>query len=184
MDRKTALEIVKKQLTEQRYEHTVRVTDTAIQLAGKYGVDGEKAELAGILHDYAKFRPAEEMKELIEQDSQLPDDLLTYNLELWHAPVGAVMIEKETGLSDWEILQAIRSHTTGRAGMSSLEKVIFLADYIEPGRHFPGVQEVRDIAEKNLDAAVIQALRNTVGFLMGKGEKVYPDTIAAYNSLI
>ncbi|HEX7063860.1 MAG TPA: bis(5'-nucleosyl)-tetraphosphatase (symmetrical) YqeK [Bacillales bacterium] len=184
MDRKTALKIVKKQLTDRRYEHTVRVTDTAIRLAGKYGVDCEKAELAGILHDYAKFRPKEEMKEMITQESRIPDDLLAYNLELWHAPVGAVMLEKEAGISDREILQAITSHTTGRAGMSRLEKVIFLADYIEPGRNFPGVQEVREVAEHDLDAAVVRALRNTVGFLMEKGEKVYPDTIAAYNSLV
>ncbi|HEX7063668.1 MAG TPA: bis(5'-nucleosyl)-tetraphosphatase (symmetrical) YqeK [Bacillales bacterium] len=184
MDRETALKIVKRQLTERRYEHTVRVTDTAVRLAEKYGADTEKAELAGILHDYAKFRPEDEMKEMIRQSGELPDELLSYDLELWHAPVGAVLIRKEAGISDPDILKAIESHTTGRAGMSLLEKVIFLADYIEPGRDFPGVDQVRELAENDLDAAIVQALKNTVQFLMGKGHKVYPDTIAAYNNLV
>jgi len=182
MDRETALEIVRKQLTKRRYEHTVRVTDTALALAIKYGADRNKTELAAALHDYAKFRPEEEMKHIIEEDDGIGDDLLSYNLELWHAPVGAHLVEEEVGISDPDILRAIRYHTTGRADMTLLEKVIFLADYIEPGRDFPGVEEVR--REDNLNTAIVQALGNTVIFLIDKKQKVHPDTIAAYNSLV
>ncbi|HET7580887.1 MAG TPA: bis(5'-nucleosyl)-tetraphosphatase (symmetrical) YqeK [Bacillales bacterium] len=184
MDRETALEIVKPQLTQRRYEHTVRVTDTALDLAEIYSVDRDKTEIAGILHDYAKFRPKEEMAHLIEEEGSLPDELLSYHIELWHAPVGAVLVEKETGISDPDVLGAIRYHTTGRDGMSQLEKVIFLADYIEPGRDFPGVDHVRELAKNDLDGAVVQALVNTITFLMKKKAKVHPDTLAAYNSLV
>jgi predicted HD superfamily hydrolase involved in NAD metabolism len=184
MDRDTALEIVRKQLTKRRYEHTVRVTDTALALAVTYGADREKTELAAALHDYAKFRPEEEMKHIIKEDDGIPDELLSYNLELWHAPVGAHLVEEEVGISDPAILGAIRYHTTGRAEMTLLEKVIFLADYIEPGRDFPGVDDVRKLAEHDLNAAIVQALSNTVIFLMGKKQKVHPDTMAAYNSLV
>lgn len=184
MDRVTALGIVKPQLTGRRYQHTIRVTDTAIELAKQYGVDEEKSELAGILHDYAKFRPPEEMKSIIEKEENIPGDLLQYAEELWHAPVGAYLVEHEVGVGDEEILLAIQYHTTGRANMTLLEKVIFLADYIEPGRDFAGVDTVRKLAKNDLDRAVIQSLSNTVEFLMNRKQTVYPETIAAYNALV
>lgn len=92
--------------------------------------------------------------------------------------------EKEAGITDAEILDAIAYHTSGRVGMSLLDKVIYLADYIEPGRSFPGVEEVRQTAKQNLDHAVIQALRNTVAFLMKRNQAIYPDTFNTYNDLI
>ena len=113
-----------------------------------------------------------------------PKIYLNFNSELWHAPVGAYLVEKEAGITDREILDAIRYHTTGRLGMTLLEKVVYLADYIEPGRHFPGVDEVRDIAKKNLDIALIQAVKNTIVFLMKKNQAIYPDTFQTYNDLI
>ena len=88
MERQEALTIVKKQLTEQRYQHTIGVMETAIKLAKQYGADVKKAELAAIFHDYAKFRPKEEMKQIILEQN-MPKDLLSYNSELWHSPVGA-----------------------------------------------------------------------------------------------
>lgn len=184
MDRNTALAIVKEQLTERRYEHTIRVTDTALELAEKFGTDRDKTELAGILHDYAKYRSKEEMQAVIEREEGLPDELLSFNIELWHAPVGAVLVEEEVGITDSDILRAIRYHTTGRSGMTLLEKIIFIADYIEPGRSFPGVEQVRELVEVDLDAAIVRALSNTVTFLMKKKQKVYPDTFSAYNSLV
>ncbi|WP_210366914.1 bis(5'-nucleosyl)-tetraphosphatase (symmetrical) YqeK [Bacillus sp. REN3] len=183
MERKEALDIVKGQLTEHRYQHTLGVMETAIKLAGKYGVDMEKAELAAIFHDYAKFRPKDEMKKMIIEQ-RMPKDLLEYNSELWHAPVGAYLAEKEAGITDREVLDAIRYHTSGRVGMTLLDKVIYLADYIEPGRHFPGVEEIRELAEKDLDLALVQAMKNTIQFLMKKNQPVYPDTFQAYNSLV
>ncbi|KON86971.1 phosphohydrolase [Sporosarcina globispora] len=183
MNRDEALAIVKKQLTEHRYLHTVGVMETAIKLADKYGADKKKAELAAIFHDYAKFRPKEEMKEIIIREG-MPGDLLDYNSELWHAPVGAFLTEKEAGINDIEVLDAIRYHTSGRPGMTLLEKIIYLADYIEPGRHFPGVDEVRDLVQTSLDIALIKSVQNTIMFLMKKGQPVFPASFQTYNDLV
>lgn len=183
MERDKALSIVKEQLTERRYLHTIGVMDTAIVLARKFGSNEKKAELAAIFHDYAKYRSKEEMEKIIAQEN-MPADLLKANIELWHAPVGAFLVEKEAGINDEEILNAIRFHTTGRAGMTVLEKVIFLADYIEPGRKFPGVDKVRQLAKENLDLALIKALKNTISFLLEKNQPIYPDTVHTYNDLL
>ncbi|RAK22461.1 putative HD superfamily hydrolase involved in NAD metabolism [Anoxybacillus vitaminiphilus] len=183
MERHEALEMVKKQLTEHRYQHTIGVMETAVALAEQYGADVKKAELAAIFHDYAKFRPKEEMKRIILEQN-MPKDLLLYNTELWHAPVGAYLVEKEAGISDVEILDAIRYHTSGRPNMTLLEKIVYLADYIEPGRIFPGVDEVRELAKQDLNKALIKALKNTIQFLMNKNQTIYPDTFYTYNSLI
>ncbi|AMV11693.1 phosphohydrolase [Geobacillus thermoleovorans] len=183
MEREQALLIVKQQLTEQRYEHTLGVVETAVKLARQYGADAKKAELAAIFHDYAKFRPVEEMKQIILAQN-MPNDLLTYNSELWHAPVGAYLVQTEVGINDPEVLNAIRYHTSGRAGMTVLEKIIYLADYMEPGRRFPGVDDVRRLAEEDLNRALLQAVKNTIAFLLEKRQLIYPDTIHAYNSLM
>ncbi|MDN4525464.1 bis(5'-nucleosyl)-tetraphosphatase (symmetrical) YqeK [Fictibacillus fluitans] len=183
MNREKALEIVKEQLTEHRYQHTLGVVQTALELADRYEEDSQKAELAAIFHDYAKFRPKDEMKEIVRKQA-MPESLLHYGGELLHAPVGAYLVEKEAGIDDRDILAAIAYHTTGRVGMGKLEKIIFLADYIEPGRKFPGVDEVRQLAREDLDTACLQALKNTVTFLMKQNQLVYPETINAYNSLL
>ena len=180
MDKTKALELVKQQLPEKRYIHTLGVVQSAKELARRYGVDEDKAELAAIYHDYAKYRPLDEMEQIIK-DYGLPADLLTANTELWHAPVGAVLVQREAGVEDEEILSAIRYHTSGRAQMTELEKVIYLADYIEPGRSFPGVDEVRELAARSLDEAVMKAIANTIAFLMSKQQTIYPDTFHAYN---
>ncbi|CAM3702337.1 bis(5'-nucleosyl)-tetraphosphatase (symmetrical) YqeK [Cytobacillus oceanisediminis] len=183
MNRDQALAIVKEQLTEHRFLHTIGVMETAIKLAEKYGADEKKAELAAIFHDYAKFRPKDEMKEIIISNG-MPVELLDYNSELWHAPVGAYLAEKEAGINDSEVLDAIRYHTSGRTGMTLLEKVIYLADYIEPGRHFPGVEEVRELAESSLGKALIKSVQNTIMFLVKKGQPVFPATFHTYNDLL
>jgi predicted HD superfamily hydrolase involved in NAD metabolism len=183
MEREKALQLVKEQITEHRYQHTLGVVETSIWLAEKYGADVKKAELAAIFHDYAKFRPKEEMKEIIIRE-KMPKDLLEHNEELWHAPVGAYLVEKEAGVEDPEVLDAIRYHTSGRVNMTLLEKVIFLADYIEPGRKFPGVEEVRELAKQSLEKALIKSLQNTILFLMKKNQRIYPDTFHTYNDLL
>ncbi|WP_042223397.1 bis(5'-nucleosyl)-tetraphosphatase (symmetrical) YqeK [Oceanobacillus manasiensis] len=177
-----AMELVEPQLTKERYEHSLRVAKTARYLAKLYDGPEEKAELAGVLHDYAKYRSLEKMAEEIKTFN-LPADLLDFHSELWHAPIGAILVEEECGLKDEDIQYAIRYHTTGRANMSKLEKIIFLADYIEPGRNFPGIEEVREVAETNLEYACWLAVRNTINYLISKRAKVYPDTFHAYNDL-
>ncbi|WP_408006860.1 bis(5'-nucleosyl)-tetraphosphatase (symmetrical) YqeK [Pseudalkalibacillus sp. A8] len=183
MTKDEALKIVKEQLTDHRYQHTIGVMDTAIRLAGRFRADPEKAMMAAIFHDYAKFRPKDEMKSIIIEQN-LGEDLLRYGSELWHAPVGAYLVKKEAGIEDEEILLAIKSHTSGRPGMTILEKIIFLADYIEPGRHFPGVEDIRSTAEENLDNAVKQSLMNTITFLMKRNQLVYPETLHTFNDIV
>ncbi|UAL46234.1 bis(5'-nucleosyl)-tetraphosphatase (symmetrical) YqeK [Sutcliffiella horikoshii] len=182
MNREKALRLVKEQLTERRYVHTIGVMETAIELAERFGVDKEKAELAAIFHDYAKFRDKEEMRRIII-DQKMPQDLLQFHDELWHAPVGAYLVEKEAGISDAEVLEAIRCHTSGKINMSTLDKVLYVADYVEPGRDFPGVEQVRDSANSSLDIAVIQAMKNTITYLLKRNQPIYPDTFHAYNDM-
>ncbi|KGX93556.1 hypothetical protein N781_11040 [Pontibacillus halophilus JSM 076056 = DSM 19796] len=182
MERNEALALVKPHLKQERYEHTIRVMETAIQLAEMYGVDVHKTELAAIFHDYAKYRPVEEMKRWI-QSSYLPKDLLHYHHELWHGPVGALLLERELGIEDQELLEAVHYHTTGRTHMTDLDKVIFLADYIEPGRKFPGLEQVREAAWEDLNKGCWMASKNTISFLMSKNQPIYPETFYAYNAL-
>ncbi|SFA69844.1 putative HD superfamily hydrolase of NAD metabolism [Lentibacillus halodurans] len=177
-----AIDIVKPHLKQERFDHTLRVADTAVELAEKYDVQAEKAELAAILHDYAKYFPLDKMSQIIKE-SELPNDLLDYHHELWHGPAASVILQQEYGVTDSEIRSAIHYHTTGRANMSQMETILFVADYIEPGRSFPGVQEVRETAKTDLDRAAWMALRNTIQFLVGKQATVYPDTFYAYNDL-
>lgn len=184
MNEEKAIAIVKDTLPLKRFEHTMRVVDVAEKLAKQYDVDVAKARLAAILHDYAKYRPIEEMQETVKMVDELPKDLLEAGGEILHAFVGAYYVKSELRIDDEDILLAIRYHTTGRDNMTKLEKVVFLADYIEPMRSFPGVETVREKAAKNLDQACLQALKNMITFLVGKNAFVYKDTFDAYNYFV
>ncbi len=179
-----AKELVKQLLPDLRYQHTLRVVECASRLAERYNEDISRIELAAMLHDLAKYFSKEQMKNLIESKAEYNQEVLQYHISLWHAPAGAAYAEDELGIKDKDILNGILYHTTGRKAMSNFEKIIFLADYIEPARDFPGVEETRKLSEKNLDAAAAMALQNTVQYLTGRQQPVYPDTIEAYNELI
>lgn len=183
MEREIALQIVKKQLTEKRYIHTIGVLETAIQLAKTYDANEDKAAMAAIFHDYAKCRKVKEMKQLVIKE-KLDRRFLDYGTELLHAPVGALLVKTEVGIKDEDILDGIRYHTTGRPQMSLLEKIVFIADYIEPNRTFSGVEEARELAFKNINEAIVFAIVNTIEFLLKKKQLVFPDTLATYNYLI
>lgn len=180
MKRDEAIEIVKPHLKKLRFEHTLRVAETAKDLAKRYNEPEEKIELAAIFHDYCKYRPLDQMERIITK-SKLPKDLLDYHHELWHGPVASLLIEQEYGITDNNIKNAIYYHTTGRANMTTFEMIIFLADYIEPGRNFPGLDEVRSYAESDLNMACFLASKNTINHLIGKSQTIYPETFYAYN---
>lgn len=174
---------VASRLSHGRLEHSLRVADEAVRLAVRWGADAEKAKLAGVLHDVARELPYEEMRRIVaEHDIEVTDQELQVR-ELLHAPVGAFLVRHELGLDDDEVWAAIRYHTTGRAGMSLLEKVVYLADYIEPGRNFPGVDQARRLAEVNLDEAVFWALNQTIDYLAKRGTSAHPFTVEARNAL-
>jgi len=182
MNRLDYLDRTRQQLPLSRWEHTLRVVDTAAILAERYGADKEKVDTAAILHDYCKFWTAEELIFAIKQ-YKLPQDLLLYNQELWHGPVASVVAAKELGITDQEIIHAIFYHTTGRPNMSLVEKVVFLADYIEPARKFPGVDAARSCALESLDKAIVLALQQMIQFLNSAGQKVYPITYDTLHSM-
>lgn len=184
MNVEQALHESKQVMSARRYEHVERVTETALQLSKRFGGDSEAIGLAAALHDYAKEFDSDFLIQIIENSVELPKDLLFYNHELLHGPAGAQLIRQRFGIERKSVLNPIRFHTTGRAGMSKEEKIVFLADYIEPGRDFPAVYHARELAENNLDAACGYVAKETIQFLMGKNQLIYPGTFQAYNELI
>ncbi|WP_280768531.1 bis(5'-nucleosyl)-tetraphosphatase (symmetrical) YqeK [Salipaludibacillus daqingensis] len=184
MNEKQAFEVIRHALKPRRYEHTKRVVEEATLLAERYGGDIEKIRLAAILHDYAKYRSSVEMRDKVLKDSTLPIALLDYGDELLHSFVGSVFVKQELNIDDEIVLSAIRYHTTGRASMTLEEKVVFLADYIEPGRTFPEAITTRELSKQDLDVACLESLKNTIGYLSNKSIGIYPDTFQAYNDFV
>lgn len=177
------LEQMKSRMPEKRLIHTKGVAETAIQMAIMYGEDPDKAEIAGILHDSVKYADKEWLKAIIVSEKMNPL-LLAFNHELWHAPVGSFVARTEFQITDRDILQAIEFHTTGRAGMSQLEKIIFVSDMIEPSRNFPGIESLREKAMVHLDDAMTSCIKHSISFLLENKQPVFPDSFHCYNDLI
>ncbi len=173
------LEEVEKQVKPSRFTHILGVIDTAVELANENGVDHEKAEIAAVLHDYCKAWSPERMKEILLAHND--SSWLSYPAVTWHAPAAMYVVRQEFGIMDHELLTAIYYHTTGRAGMSPLEKILWVADYIEPNRDFPGVEEAREFAITDLDAALRLGLRQTIMHLIEREQPIHPLTVEAYN---
>lgn len=177
------MELVQEQMPPHRWQHTLGVIESAIALAERYGANVEKAKRAAILHDIAKYWPDEKQESIIRKHG-LPSDLLAHDAKLWHAPVGAWYVEHELHVTDSEVLDAIRFHTSGREQMTLLDKVVCLADYIEPGRAYPAVEMIRSLAEHSLNQALIASFDSTISFLIQQGATIYPLTIMARNDLV
>ncbi|WP_338211664.1 bis(5'-nucleosyl)-tetraphosphatase (symmetrical) YqeK [Lactobacillus juensis] len=179
----SSAEIVAKEksnMTEDRFKHCIGVSKTAQKLAELNQYDIDKAALAGFIHDYAKQVSVEEYREVIKTKG-FDQDLLNWNRSIWHGIVGTYFIQRDLKITDSEILTAVRRHTTADVEMTTLDKIVFMADYIEPGRSFPGVEEARKITYANLDEGVGYQLAHTLGFLIEKRNKIYPRTLDAYN---
>lgn len=176
------LDDLKKILKVPRYEHTLGVADTAKKLAERFHVNPNKAYYAAILHDCAKNFSDTELLEICRKN-KLPISKKEQNaLYLLHAKVGAFMAKNKYGITDSEILEAITWHTTGKAEMSLLEKIIFCADYIEPGRtKQPNLEYLRELANKDLDLLVYNILKDTVEYLNSRDDDVIEEhTLEAY----
>lgn len=157
-------------LKKKRYAHTLGVRYIAAALAMRYGCSIEKAQMAGLLHDCAKGYAEEELLSLASQYKLEISKAEGENPHLLHAKVGAYLAEHEYGVKEKEILDAIRFHTTGKPNMTVLEKIIFIADYIEPNRRMlNGLPQCRVLAFKDLDMAMYQILKNTLEYLRGQG---------------
>jgi predicted HD superfamily hydrolase involved in NAD metabolism len=182
MKKKRAIKLVEEKLPKKRYEHSLRVAETGLKMAELFNGDKDKVELAGILHDYAKYDDLAMMYQQVTQ-YDLDHELLAYNSEILHGPIAASMMKYEHGLEDEEVLQAIYNHTTGRKQMTLTEKIIFVADYIEPERKQPGVDDIRKIIfdEKKLDKAIYEISKRTVSYLLESDKCIYPRTIECLN---
>lgn len=171
-------------LSSSRYSHSLGVKDTAIKLALKYGESTYKASIAGLVHDCAKNMKNDEIISLVKENGYEVDDIYKNNPELLHGLAGAIVAKKVMGIEDEDIFNAIAYHTTARENMSLLEKIIYIADYVEPSRKFPGINELRKVAYESLEEALILSLSNTIGYVVSKEKILHLDTVKARNYLI
>lgn len=176
-----AKRLARQQLSDRRFCHTANVAAAAKKLAKRWGANPEKAELAGWLHDIVKERSRDELLQLLAQD-----DIMSQSSRrpqpVWHGPAAAVYAHS-LGVADPEVLSAIACHTTGKAGMSTLDKVLFLADVVSDERSFDGVGNIRALAGEDLDAAVIAAMEENLAYLTHKGKTLDTDTVEALAAL-
>lgn len=179
-----ALAELKNTLKPKRYKHVLGVIDAAKKLSLKWNVDQEKAEMAALFHDFSKNMGFEDMIKYAAENEITFDKIESSNKELMHGKIARDVAYKKYFITDEDILNSIEYHTTGRRGMSKLEKLIFLADYIEPNRSFPGVDKLRDVSFENLDKALVDAIDGTIEHLIKLGEIIHPRTLEARNYLI
>ena len=165
-------------LSTKRFSHTLAVAYTARHLARIHDLDVQKAEIAGLLHDCAKCMPLPEMQRIADEHRVTDDPTLRETDRLLHALVGACVAERDYGVEDREILDAIVHHTTGAPGMSRLAMAVFLADKIEPTRaSYPELDRVRMLAEFSLEKAMIVSIERTTAYVKGRGKTLHPATL-------
>lgn len=177
-------EYLKKNLKTSRYKHSLGVRDSAVILAKKYKVDEGKARLAGLIHDCAKNLKDKEILNLVREQGLEISKVCFKSPQIMHGLAGAIVAKNVFKVTDEEVLNAITYHTTGREDMTALEKIVYLADFIEPSRDFLGIEALRTLAYKDLDRALFLAFDNTITFVIKKGELLHLDTVIARNDII
>ena len=170
--------VLKKRMNEHRYEHSLNVAERAVFLAEKNGADVEKARFAGLIHDICKGIPKEEQLEIIKNAGiELDEDTLK-SPALWHSVAGAVYCEHELGVTDKDVLNAVRYHTSGRGNMSILEKVVYMADLTSAERNYPDAEYTRNLTDKSLDEGIAYGVRWIASDLEKRGFPKGKDTEA------
>ena len=177
-------QIIRKRLGDYRYHHSLCVADEAKRLALRYGADEKKAYTAGLLHDIMKDADRKSQLQILKDFGILLDEVERQVDKLWHAKVGAAFLEHILQIKDRELLDAVRYHTTGRAGMSLLERIVFVADFTSADRRYPDVDEVRRLSDVSLEETMIYTIDYTIRDLLNRGQAIHPDTLAAYNERI
>lgn len=181
-DLKHLRKLIKRKQDARRFEHTLGVEFTAAALAMRYNESIYSARVAGILHDCAKCLSDEKRLSICDKHGITVTEIERRNPFLLHAKTGEYLAKKKYGIKDQDILNAVQFHTTGREAMSTLEKIIFVADYIEPGRRqAPGLAAIRKLAFMDLDAAVLQILEDTLDYLKESGGEIDPMTEVTCN---
>lgn len=184
MNLKEMKDLLKKEIKQSRFEHSINVMNTAIALAEIWGCDAQKAAVAGLLHDCAKEIKGSEAVEMCEKFDIKLDDITRDQTVLLHGPIGAKLACDKYKVYDREITDAISCHTTGCTGMSMLDKIIFLSDFIEPKRSFRGVEKARKLSKTNIDEAVLYCLNNSIMHLISNNSRIHCNTLNARNYML
>jgi nicotinate-nucleotide adenylyltransferase len=184
MDYNKYKDILKERLNEKRYFHSLCVADEAKRLAILYGADAEKAFFAGLLHDITKNATENEQLQMFEEFGIIADSITKKSHKLWHAVTGAAYIKNILGITNEEVLSAVRYHTTAKRGMSLLEKILYLADFTSADRDYEDVDVMRKKVDISLDDAMRYALCYTIKELADKQVAIHPDTFEAYNEIM
>ncbi len=172
-------------LPKHRILHSEGVAKCAVKLSELYGCDKEKAYLAGILHDCAKYLNEEQVKDYVDKYEIYLDEYEKYNLALSHSIIGSVIIRHEFDIEDIDIITAVRYHTTGKSNMDLLEKIIYIADLIEENRNYPGVDKLRELTySKQLEEALLLSFNNTIKLVIDRNQIIHPRTIEARNYIL
>lgn len=176
--------VAKDRLSEKRYNHSVSVANYAEKLAQNYGADKTKAAIAGTLHDITKEISEQEHLKIIKDENINLSDVEINSPKLLHSISGSIFIKNNLNIVDTDIINAVRYHTTARANMSVLEKIIFVADFISDDRTWDNVEILKELAFKNLDDAVIYGLKITIPELLNNGALIAKNTLKAYNDIM
>lgn len=176
--------LIKSRLDDYRFQHSLNVAESARELALRYGGDANKAYTAGLLHDVMKNASEEEQLGVLSEAGIELMPVERANKKLWHAMAGAAYVKFVMGINDREIIKAVRYHTTGRADMTLLEKIVYLADYISAERNYSGVDDMRELCKTDMDSAIKYALVFGIPDLVSKGQVIHPDSIDLYNEVI
>lgn len=176
--------LLRGRLSEKRFYHSLAVAKEALHLAQKYGANTEKAFLAGLLHDICKDTPKNEQLQIFSEFGIILSALEESAFKLWHAMSGACYIQNILNIKDADIISAVRYHTTAKAGMSLLEKIIYLADFTSEDRDYEGADEMRKAVDVGLEHAMREALIFTIDDLKQKGMPVHEDTLNAYREIV
>ena len=171
-------------LSGDRFQHSVNVSHQAVKLAQIYGCDLHQAELAGLLHDVMKDAGKKEQLALMEKYGVRLSRIESNAPKLWHAMTGAVYVKHILAIEDEDVINAIRYHTTGRAGMSLLEKIIYIADCTSEERNYKGVERIRKLAVTDLNEVMAEALMDSLQKRLADHTPMHPDTVEAYNEVI
>lgn len=172
-------------LKDSRFRHCLGVAETAVFLAHRFGADEERARVAGLLHDCAREYRNEEMLAEAQRRGIAIGEVERAMPLLLHAYIGARRVREIYHVDDAMVEQAIWRHTVGGTGMTDLDKIIWFADMVEPGRDYPGVEELRRLAKTaSLDDMVLEGLSQSIRFVVAKGHLIHPDTVLARNELL
>lgn len=184
MQQQNYKQIIRNLMGDYRYNHSCNVADEAVTLARLYGCDVQKAYTAGILHDVTKEIPKAEQLQMIQDSGIILDSVQQKSPKLWHAVSGSVYIRRALAIDDGDIINAVRYHTTGRANMSLLEKVIYIADYTSAERSYDGADIMREKSRRSLEEAMLFSCQFTLQSLSAKETAIHPDQLFLYNELV